>query len=295
MMARRKNPAELLLMGANRPRRRSRKNASPYDSLPVNEKLAFGRLGLGKKDIRTEDDLRKARQLVRETNRRANSFPNPGELLLMGANPANQFEGEVASFAEGAAEDVAAQRAYTDLFPRRKKRRKNSAADARSLREGFSGLSSDHFTVTDEPHVPAGDYADCGEFISVGVKPTSTGTTEQVQKIDFPDRDLTLVADATGNQLYIVGVGQNLTESDIRIFTSSQDERVCLGECRFISYGMAKFGADVPESARGDEAEWVHKMGEEGGSCPKIYYDRKMRRLILDRAAYRIEGSWIRD
>jgi hypothetical protein len=238
-------------IGAARERHGSR--ATVYDALSVKERLAFGRIGLGKAQIQTGSDLKRAREMVRQTQRLKNRLPNPAAL-----------------------DSPAAER-------------------ARELREGFSGERSENYTVRDEPHVPAGDYTDCGEFIAVGVKPTSTGEATSVQEISFPGRDLELISDPQGKQLYIVGAGQDLSENDLRMFTDSKSERVDLGECRAISYGMAKFGSEVPASARGEDARWDHKFGEEGGTCPTIFYDRKMRRLILSRATYRIEGAWIRN
>jgi hypothetical protein len=237
-------------MGANPAR------GAAYDRLSRTEKLAFGRLGLGKAQIQTDSDVRKARRMVAETQRLKNRLPNPA------------LEKSLDS---------------------------GSAVQARKLREGFSGEPSERYTVRDEPHVPPGDYTDCGEFIAAGVKPTPTGTLQTVQEISFPGEDLELIADPSGRQLYIAGDGQFLTPPDIRIFTSAVAERVELGECRMISYGMAKFGSEVPVSARGEDARWDHQFGEEGGTCPKIYYDRKMHRLILGRGTYRVEGAWIRD
>lgn len=248
-------------MGANPMREKS----SAYDSLSVNERLAFGRLGLGKAQIRTASDVKRARKMISETQRLKNRLPNPTQAGL-------QVE----------------PRPAVDLDS-------TDAEKARSLREGFEGTASEHYTVQDEPHVPSGDYTDCGEFIAVAVKPTSSGETSAVQEIVFPGKDLELICDPDGRQLYIVGVGQVLEDRDVRIFSADTSQRVCLGECRVISYGMVKFGAEVPVSARGEDVRWDHQFGEEGGTCPKIYYDRKFRRLILGRATYRIEGAWIRN
>jgi hypothetical protein len=235
-------------MGANPSR------TTVYDSLSTKEKLAFGRLGLGKAQIQNDSDVRKARRMVAETQRLRNRLPNPGSAL---DSP--------------------------------------HAVQARELREGFSGTPSNSYYVADEPHVPAGDYTDCGEFIAVAVKPTSTGEAKTVHEISFPGRKLELIADPSGRKLYIVGTGQDLSDADLRMFTDSTAELADLGECRVISYGMAKFGSEVPASARGEDARWDHKFGEEGGTCPTIFYDRKKRRLILGRATYRIEGAWIRN
>jgi hypothetical protein len=255
----RTNPAELILMGGNPPRSVARgSRSSAYDRLTRTEKLAFGRLGLGKKQIQTEADVEKARRMVAEAQRLKNRLPNPPGSAALGS-------------VDGA-----------------------EAAAARNLREGFSGESSERYIVRDEPHVPVGDYTDCGEFIEVAVKPTSSGETAVVQGVSFPGK-LRLICDPDGRQLYIVGGSQHLSDSDVRIFTSSESNRVELGECRVISYGMVKWGPEVPISARGEDARWDHKFGEDGGTCPKIHYDRKMKRLLLDRATYRIEGAWIRD
>lgn len=65
------NPAELVLMGGN-------PIAGPYDRLSRSEKLAFGRLGLGKKQLRTESDIAKARAMHSQAERLRNRLPNPG-------------------------------------------------------------------------------------------------------------------------------------------------------------------------------------------------------------------------
>src|ERR1700732_3401235 len=71
---RRKNPAELVMLSAN-PLKRKR---NPYDKLSVDERLAFGRLGLGKAQLQSTSDIQKARRQVRQTERLRNRLPNPG-------------------------------------------------------------------------------------------------------------------------------------------------------------------------------------------------------------------------
>lgn len=137
-----RNPAELVLMGGNpigagtaraaaRGLSRALRLPNPYDSLSRNEKLAFGRLGLGKKQLRTESDIAKARAQVAEVNRLRNRLPNPG----LGAIDSPQSE------------------------------------EARVLASEFKHVPSDEYFVAHEPHVPAGNYARLGEFIGIAVKP----------------------------------------------------------------------------------------------------------------------------
>jgi hypothetical protein len=73
------NPAELLLMGANPMRQSNLHGGGVYDSLKRDEKLALGRLGIGRAKIRNAADLSRAREILRETQQRIhNRLPNPG-------------------------------------------------------------------------------------------------------------------------------------------------------------------------------------------------------------------------
>src|SRR5208282_3191351 len=80
---RQKNPAELILMGVNpispgKGGRATNSASAPYDRLSRTEKLAFGRLGLGKVKLQSESDIQRARDRVRANERFRNRLPNPG-------------------------------------------------------------------------------------------------------------------------------------------------------------------------------------------------------------------------
>ena len=139
-----RNPAELVLLGGNpigaaaahgaaHIGRVSKvlRLANPYDALSREEKLAFGRLGLGKKQLRTEGDIAKARAQVEEVRRLRNRLPNPGL---------------------GGVESAESQ-------------------DARELAGEFKHAPAEEYFVANEPHVPAGNYARLGEFLGIAVKP----------------------------------------------------------------------------------------------------------------------------
>jgi hypothetical protein len=247
------NPAELILMGGNPMPRTSRSN--PYSSLSRTEKLAFGRLGLGKKQLQTEADIEKARRQVEQNERFRNRLPNPS----------------------GCGADTENAEAARDLFDRFTER----------------PLPSEHCTILDEPHMPTGDYTLLGKLILLGVKPQPGGTTNYVQEISFPGKDIRVVADPSGRPIYFAGEGQELTEEDLSIFGASSESRISVGECRYIVYEAAKWHKAVEPSARGKRAEWQHQFGDEGGYPPYLLYDRSMQRCLLQGGTYHVEGAGI--
>jgi hypothetical protein len=244
---RQKNPAELILMGANPMGRR--RNSSPYDSLSVTEKLAFGRLGLGKAQLQSDADIEKARHQVQECQRLRNRLPNPGEAAI----------GE-------------------------------EADQAQELYERFHESESTRYFVLDEPHMQSGDYTDLGEFLDVKVKPANGGP---VQIISFEGNDIRLVCDAGGRQLYLAGNGQDLDDASLRVFSDSSEDRLHLGSARMIAYRAVKWHPEVPDGARGKDQPYEHRFGEDHGSEPDVWYSRSMKRLLIGRASYHVEGAGI--
>jgi hypothetical protein len=260
-----KNPAELLLMGSNpfpgkratreratRIRAARLSNPSPYDRLSTDEKLAFGRLGLGKAQLRTASDIRRARRKVADVARFRNRLPNGSSALSSLDAP--------------------------------------QAAHAQELYEAFHESSSEKYIVTEEPHIPAGDYTDLGKLIALRVKPELGG---QLQQISFPGKRIRVISSASGRQIYFAGDGQDLESAEVNIFTSSDSLRVELGVCRSIVYEAAKWHEAVPASVRGTKVEWEHQFGEDGGYPPKLFYDRAKQRLLLEGGTYHVEGAGI--
>jgi hypothetical protein len=244
---RKRNPAELVLMGGNPTRR------CPYDKLSVDERLAFGRLGLGKAQLQSASDIRRARAQVAEVTRLRNRLPNPGP---------------------GAVRSAESQ-------------------DARELASEFKHAPSDEYQVYDEPHVPRGNYARLGDFIGIAVKP-DLSQSAQVQEILFPGREVLLIAGADGRQLYIVGE-QPLHEDEISVFTQAHGDEVLLGEGRGISYRATKWHPQVEDQYRGKKLTYEHHFGEEGGAKPQVFYSRSMRRLLIRGGDYTVEGVGIKD
>jgi hypothetical protein len=252
------NPIPSGQVGAARARHESR--TTIYDTLSVKERLAFGRLGLGKAQIQTGSDLKRGRQMVADTQRLRNRMPNPSPDVSQSRLPSVESA---------------------------------NAAAGRNLYEKFHAKESERYTVRDEPHMPAGDYTDLGKLIALRVKPTSTGQTSHVQEISFPRKNIRVVCDPDGRQIWFVGDGQQQTAEDLKIFTADSTPRPYLGECRSIVYEATKWHPQLAESARGEKIEWEHEFGEEGGTCPALSYDTRHARLLLGKASYHVEGAGI--
>lgn len=266
---RQKNPAELLLMGANpfpgkkamrerATRIRGARLSNPYDRLSVNERLAFGRLGLGKAQLQTAADIRRARQQVRQVNRLRNRLPNPG----------------------GAASTTGIDAAMST----------ESARSAIALSEDFHHEGVKYFVQAEEPHMQSGDYTELGPFLDIKVKPASGGV---VQVITFENSEILLVCDTSRRQLYLAGDGQDLDDASLSIFGCGSEDRCRLGTARAIAYRAVKWHPQVPDGARGKNRPYEHRFGDAGGHEPEVWYSRSMRRLLIGRASYHVEGAGI--
>lgn len=283
-----KNPAELLLMGGNplppqekqqqksarerATRIRGARLANPYSRLSVQEKLAFGRLGLGKRQLRTEADIAKARAKVNDVARFRNRLPNPGALPDVNST---------------------------------------EATDARELSEAFHHREWRDYEVRNEPHTPAGEYSLLGQFLGLSVKPTenSTDAVRQVRELFFPNGKTVSVMDAKGKMVDVEGSDvqvisaasgrpiyltddQELSEEDLQLFGAGPEDPCLIGEARTISYIDEKWH---PEAGigRGVKAMYEHAFGDAGGSKPKVFYSRRMKRLLLEGGSYHVEALGI--
>lgn len=248
-----------------------------------------------------------------------NPISNPSELLVMGANPHQSRELNLPAgstitirvnplsnpicgvMVQGEActrkphhrgphlPQGATMRPASRLRHGWKPRKKNPSAAA--IREEFTGAPAEHYTVHDEPNMPAGDYAQLGELLALYVKPLHGG---QVQAINFRsgERPL-LVSDETARQLYFVGGDQDVSSALSAFGVSSQSGTdagglIHLGEARRIDYKQRK--EHVPDP---DVDEWRHEFGEETHVHPKVLFDPLHKQLILQGGEYVVRREGI--
>lgn len=251
------NPAELMVMGANPPRRR---NGWKY------EVVAVGRYGGEKR--KAFDSKEEAKAFAKKEVSLADYFKphiqkirvNPAELMIMAANP----RVEVVHGDNPPVEEIA---------------------------EAFSGTEVEFLDVYNEPHMPRGRYAYLGELLSLHIKPAKGG---QVQRISFSaGKDAPIVVtDSTAKQIYFVNGNQDISGALNTFGAQSRigDDLLELGVGRRIDYKARKEHVAEP-----DEDKWKHDHGEENGSFPTVLFDTRNKKLLYEGGDYRIEGPWIRN
>jgi hypothetical protein len=156
---------------------------------------------------------------------------------------------------------------------------------AAAIREDFTGMPAEWVTVQDEPHMPAGDYAQLGKLLALYVKPHKGG---QVQTIR--GRDVMVLSDESARQIWFAGGDQDI-HSALDIFGARQRGPGLfeLGQARRIDYKQRK--EHVPHPDKGDE--WRHEFGEETGDLPIVLFDANKSRLLLEGGAYEIRPEGI--
>ena len=92
-----------------------------------------------------------------------------------------------------------------------------------------------------------------------------------------------LASSPNGKQLY--AITPDPPEIDLRQFhTDTSKDFVDLGEATFVVYIAKK--PDTPY-------EWVHELGEEGGTRPRLMFDRIRKELFFIGGSYRVEAPGI--
>ncbi len=168
-------------------------------------------------------------------------------------------------------------------------RRRASNPSAEGIREYFTGAPVNSVRVDDEPHMPAGDYAQLGELLVLYVKPHAGG---QVKQIAFRGTPRTIaVADETARQIWFIAGDQDISGSLDEFGAEELGEAsgvFLLGEARRIDYKQRK--EHVPDP---DVDEWRHDFGEETGVRPALLFDRNLKRFLLSGGEYEIRPEGI--
>ena len=170
--------------------------------------------------------------------------------------------------------------------PKRHRHPRKRNPSAATLREEFTGSPADWITMENEPHMPAGDYAQLGELLSLYVKP---GRGDAVQQINFREAERPLLlSDESARQLWLAGGNQDVSASLSAFGANGDSELVELGELRRIDYKQRKEHVPHP-----DHDEWRHEMGEESGVRPRLWFDTRLKRLLVRGGEYEVRPEGI--
>lgn len=264
---RKKNGAELLLMGANptklEKQRDARGRAGKIRSARLNnplmnanfttsEKMELGRLGISWTAIQTPADVRKAKRALADANKIRRRFGNP--------------------------------------MPITEQRER-----AAEIYSGFHATPPKNKIVMDEPHIPAGAYPELGLLILIKFKPTNPNAVEHYEKsYETPSENVHVIGTLERDQMHFAGGDQRIGERELRHFGwDGHEQNFRLGDARQIIYLAQKYHKEVEEDARGEFVEWKHSFGEETGVLPELWYDTVVRRIYLKQGEYQIRDEGI--
>lgn len=254
-MKRQKNPgAELLVMGINPHKKKENPLRMVNSNFTLPEKMALGRLGIRWTEINTPAKVRDARKALRA------------------------MEKARAQFGGGRAT--------------RKNPEAGTARDAQVVYSGFHATEAEYVDTTNEAHIPPGDYAELGRLVNIGFKPTSAADVKYRQVLVSERENVRVLSSPNRKQLYFAG-DQDVSEVELRKLGCGNAEECELGEAMQIVYIAKKYHPEVPENARGEIVEWQHDFGEEDGIRPRLFFNRKTRRLFLRGGNYKIENAGI--
>ena len=155
---------------------------------------------------------------------------------------------------------------------------------AGALREKFTGKEVDRIKIYDEPHMPAGDYAQLGKLLSLFVKPLKGGQVQEIRATG-----VTVVSDESARQIYFVGGDQDVSAALAMFGAVDRGAGLYeLGEARRIDYKQRK--EHVPQP---DMDSWRHEFGEETGVRPTVLFDVDAKRLLLEGGEYVVREEGI--
>lgn len=284
----RMNPAELIVLGAN-PHLLRRANP-PAAIVPAHNSVAWGKRN-GSDDSymqRAVAQLYPGKSLGQLSAKELSDVAQLAARLKhpQGA-PGSRKNVEFGEFEHGVFHPWTRRpRSGRKQATRRRCNSEDTERAAADLRETFTGAPAEWVTVSDEPHVPTGDYAQLGELLALYIKPLSSG---QVQQINFKHDRPALVSATNARQLYLVGGDQDISAA-LAVFGARDrgDGTLELGELRRLDYKQRK--EHVPDP---DVDEWRHELGEENGIRPVLVFDSSNKKLLIEGGDYEVRREGI--
>lgn len=303
-----KNPAELVLMGANpikkpayaptqtRPLTKTEAKKKAKDAEKLNGRpfkvvrvtyMATGESGW---DITPADTKRNPQ---RRTNPMLNANFSEDEKLTLGRLgikwSAIQSQADVRRARKALKEAAKIRNRFGNPMPMAEQRER-----AAEIYSGFHAREHENKLVMDEPHIPAGAYPELGLLYVLYFKPTNPNATDEYEKTFVCEKEnVHMIGTLDRDHIYFAGGDQKLDDASLRALGWNGEDRFQLGTARKIVYLDKKYHDEVPKHARGKLVEWIHKFGEETGVEPELWYDRGNARLYLKHGEYEIQDRGI--
>jgi hypothetical protein len=240
---------------------------------------------------------------------------NPGELLIMGANPKRGRKRVIVDMPDGKVvqkifppgrgstairrwirmmeqrggrvrvSDVIRNPGELLIMGANQRPRRNPGSEldgAEALYRKFHGKDPREIVEVQQSAEERKDYTALGDLHSLRlVSPSGE------QSIEWPTDRPKLASNAEGTQLYIIGGDQDLSSDLARFGSDISKDLVELGEVSNVVYVARKAQSNF------SEVEWDHEFGEEGGEPPIAFFDKLKRRIFLVGGTYRVEEPGI--
>lgn len=155
---------------------------------------------------------------------------------------------------------------------------------AEQVYEEFHGRPSDQIMEVEDLHTERDALAVLGQLVQLVVQ---SAANESIYKINF-DADVMLCCSPDRKQLYVVGGEQSLDLASMGFSESAiQKDKIFVGSVLQVTYRTRKHFDDF------DVIDYVHDMGEEGGTLPVLAYDRLNQNLEFIGGDYEIKPEGI--
>lgn len=216
-------------------------------------------------------------------------FVNPGDDMYMIQAAAELFGKALKDLSAGEMSKVAMRAAQLKRQQRRQNHRQNPSAAG--IREDFTGMPVEHEHVRQEPHMPAGNYAQLGKLLSLCVKPRKGGQVREIKgaRVLIVSDERARAEEGKLGPIWFVGGDQDVTEALSEFGAQLRTDGLYeLGEAREIHYEQRK--EHVPDP---DQDHWRHPFGQETDERPTVLFDLQHKRLLLEGGAYEIRREGI--
>ena len=163
---------------------------------------------------------------------------------------------------------------------RRRKLNPDQQAEAEELYTMFHGEKPEEILEVQESAAMRQTYSGLGDLLQLVVERASD--QKQIELL-FEGDDVIVASSPDGKQLYFIGGNQNLNGSLEQFDADTSKDFMDLGECVEIAYHTRKYFDGF------QPIDYFHKLGEETGEIPRLFYNKIQKRMMLVGGAYKVE------
>lgn len=167
----------------------------------------------------------------------------------------------------------------------------NDAQQAVRLFQSFHGKNPKEILEAQRSAAMRADYTALGDLIAVGFDTGGLGKKlatrwDSCPHVGFEGDGVKLASAPGGRQLYAIGGNQNLDRClDMFEGLDREKDLIDLGEAAFVVYDARKSHSHF------EPIQYTHEFGEEGGTRPRLLYDRLKKEIAFAGGEYFIDAK----